>query len=341
MRRTVTKPTIKRRDMDAVLRCLVDEAIGPGEHAELLTKEAASYLGLAGGIALREYGRAVEVTVDALGLSQGGRVLVSPLTSATYRWALERRGITPVLYDVDPDTGTISAEALDSAAAGTVQAVVVDSPFGLALDIARYAEFPVPIIEDISYSLGAHRGDSPSGSCGRYVICLLEEDGVITAGGGALVLGRHSRAVGELRCAVDRAAGVPAMGNLNASLASTQLKHIDEFAERRRAIAEHYLRALSPGPHKALGGDDGSSSSFALFPVLISGSVRDAVKYARSKGVMTKPPFENSILNRYDVDASPFPNASALAMRTLLFPLYPVLKREEIERVAKVLATLP
>ena len=42
------KPTIKRRDMDAVLNCLVSEEIGPGELSATLVKQLSSYLGISG-----------------------------------------------------------------------------------------------------------------------------------------------------------------------------------------------------------------------------------------------------------------------------------------------------
>ena len=40
----VYRPTLKRRDMDAVLTCMVSDEIGPGSLAEQFSKEVARFL---------------------------------------------------------------------------------------------------------------------------------------------------------------------------------------------------------------------------------------------------------------------------------------------------------
>ena len=345
MQKSVYKPTIKRRDMDAVLNCLVDESVGPGEYTEVLSKQMASYLGLAGGIALREYRRAVELAIEASELESGDRVLVSALAPFVYGEIIERRGLVAEIHDVELETGNISYDSFERAAEIETKLAISVSPFGIPpnSDIAHIAS--CAIIEDVSRSLGSKSGESGesgnSGESGRYVVVSLEEDGIVTSGGGALVLARNRRGLGNLKSIADRLTGLSTLGNINASLAAIQLKHIEEFTTRRRSIAEAYVKALAPGRHRAPTAAGSETLSHVTFPVVLAGSQKEAARYARSKGVATAPVFENSIFVRQGLDGAKYPNAQALAMRSLLFPLYPMLKRDEVDRIAKVLRTLP
>jgi perosamine synthetase len=341
MTKTVTKPTIKRRDMDAVLNCLVDEALGPGEYSEALVRQLADELGCSGGLAFREYGRALEVTFEALAPAPGSKVLLSALAPAIYLEALARKQLEAVICDVDPRTGSLSQPMLAAAASDGIQAVVLDAPLGITPDADGFADAPIPIVEDISWSLGSTRGELSSGRIGRYVVMRLEEDGVITSGGGALVLARHKRAQGELNGSADRFGMLAILGNLNAALATVQFRHLGEFTERRRNIARIYAKSLERSRHAMPQGTDIESCACARFPVVLDGSRQDAVRYAKSKGVITQTAFPDSIFEKKGLDAEAYPAAATLVLRCLLFPLYPMLKREEVEHIAKVLATLP
>ena len=328
--------------MDAVLNCLVDETVGPGEYTESLAKQMAAYLGLAGGVALREYRRAVELAIEASDLVPGDRVLVSALAPFVYGEIIERRGLVAEICDIEVETGNIPYEAFEKAAENETKLAISISPFGIPpnSDIAHIAS--CTIIEDVSRSLGSKAGEAGnSGVSGRYIVVSLEEDGIVTSGGGALVLARSRRGLGNLRSIADRLTGLSTLGNINASLATIQLKHIEEFTSRRRSIAEAYVKALAPGHHRAPTSMEFETLSHVTFPVVLAGSQKDAARYARSKGVATAPAFENSIFVHQDLDGAKYPNAQALAMRSLLFPLYPMLKRDEVDRIAKVLRTLP
>lgn len=337
MQKAVSKPTIKRRDMDAVLNCLVDESIGPGEYTDLLTKQMASYLGVAGGLALREYRRCVELAFDAAGLQPGANVLLSALAHVVYAEVVEERGLQAIFSDVDRETGILSYESVDSAGEDEISLMAVEAPFGVPPDSERLQGASLPIIEDVSRSLGS----SSNGDRGHFVVMSLEEDGVVTAGGGALVLARTRRGVGSLNSSSERLSGLSRLGNINAALATVQLKHIEELTDRRRAIAAVYARSANGGSHQTPTAVNLETLSHVVFPVIVDGSRKETEKYAKSNGVATAPLFENSILVRRALDGSLFPNAQALALKSLLFPLYPMLKRDEVERIAKVLATLP
>ncbi|MBT3273200.1 MAG: DegT/DnrJ/EryC1/StrS aminotransferase family protein [Spirochaetales bacterium] len=338
---SIFKPTIKRRDMDAVLTALVEDKLGPGSVAQALIQQCADYLDVSGGLALREYRRAVDLAFDALEISVDQCVVVSPLAPLTYLNSLKCRGAKILYADVDPNTGCLTADSISSLMRFEPKAVLIDSPFGFVPDLNVISDLEIPIVEDVSASLGAHCFGRKCGSFGRYTVVSLEENCIVTAGGGAIVLSKTKRDLGQLRAAGENLDESSFLPDMNAALAGMQLKHIEEFILKRRDIAAAYSRSLMKGRHRTFIQDGDSENIFFSFPVVLEGSAREAVKYARSKKVTVKEAFSDSIISRFENDDSSCPNAQALHLRCILFPLYPMLSRDQVEQVSRVISSLP
>ena len=69
--------------------------------------------------------------------------------------------------------------------------------------------------------------------------------------------------------------------------------------------------------------------------------MKEARQYALKKSVDTHPAFAASIAALDDGPATNCSNARSLVLRCVLFPLYPMLGKRDVETVCKVLATLP
>ena len=327
--------------MDAVLSTLVDDRLGPGPVSGDFIKQCAGYTESSGGVAFREYRRAVEAVFDALEIGGDSSIIISPLAPRVYHDVIAERGVTPLYADVDTHTGCIAKSAVEKFLENQPAACLVDSPAGFVADLNSLSELKIPLIEDITTNLGGNSLGRKCGSFGRFVIASLEERNVITAGGGAFALGRTKRDVGILKKAVEAFDGTYFLPDLNAALASIQLRHIEDFISRRRDIAAAYSRSLAKGRHRTFIQDEESENVYYTFPVVFDGGVNDVMKYARNKRVMVEKAFENTCAFWSTSDVTTCPNANALYLRCVFFPLYPLLSSEQIERVARVLSTLP
>jgi perosamine synthetase len=338
---SIFKPTIKRRDMDAVLTSLVEDRLGPGARSEDLVRQCSLYLEVSGGLALREYRRAVDMALDAIEVEDGQNVVISPLAPRMYYDALSARGIAIRYADVELTSACLSAKTVAKCLDQRTAACIVDSPMGYVPDLASLVDMGIPVIEDVTTSIGSNCLGRKCGSFGRYTILGLEESGMITAGGGAIVFSQTKRDLGVLRKHVDSLDKTYLLCDVNASLASAQLKAIEEFITRRRDIAAIFTRALMKGKHRSLAQEGDSENVFYSFPVVLEGGVKEAMKYARSKKVPTKEAFSETTAGMIDFADVLCPNAQALSMRCILFPLYPMLTKDQVEQIARVLSTLP
>lgn len=303
-------------------------------------REVSYYLGLAGGVGLREYGRAIELTFEALELKKGDKVVISPLVPAEYKHAMEKVGIVPLYADVERDSGCLSARTVEPLLEQNPSAIVIHYPLGLIPDVDGLTALDIPLIEDISTAFGGNTGEKKCGRHGRYVILGLEADGIITVGGGAVILAGSRNDVAILKTALAAVGRTASMQDMNGALGLVQMKSLERFILARREIAGYYERSLLKTRHKSLTQDGESENVYYTFPVLLAGGMRDIQQYARKKQVITAPAFEHAVIAANGI-ANVCPNANALYLRCVVFPLYPSLKKQDAEHIAKVIASLP
>ncbi len=179
------KPTLRRRDMDAVLQTMVDEKIGPGERRKQFLKLMAEYLGLKDGIAVRSYTDALKAAITSLCLDSGDSIAVSVLSPEIYRTVINDLGYKMVLLDISSEDGCISStEALKAEREG-VKAIILHEPLSQLPVNFREGALNIPVIEDITQSIGSEYGKLKAGMTGCVVVCALEEESLISTGGGA------------------------------------------------------------------------------------------------------------------------------------------------------------
>ena len=328
--------------MDSVLTCMVSDNLGPGALSQRLVKDVAEYLGVDGGTAFREHHRAVSSAVDAIGLAKGSRVIISPLCPRVYREVFTEKEIETLFVDVEPETGCLDAEKIEKFAGQDIGAIVAHATLGFAPNMEALVEYGVPIIEDISQALGAHTGARRLGSYGNYIIVAMEPDGIVTSGGGVLLLGRSKKETSALSKIIENFPAELMLPDFNAALGITQIKNVERFIERRKEIAAVFSRAVMQSRHKMLIQKGEGENIFFSFPVILDSGMKDVQSYARKKGVETRPAFADSILTGIPPDSErDWPAARSLMLRCLLFPLYPTLTKTGIGLIERTLSTLP
>jgi dTDP-4-amino-4,6-dideoxygalactose transaminase len=327
--------------MDSVLNCLVSDAVGPGELGERLAKLTRETLGFDAALAFRSPVDALAVALEALGVARGAKVAASALSPAWYARAFETLGIEPVWLDVIADSALPGPEELEKARERGASVLVYRAPYGLIPDPAWFSELGMPLVEDVSASLGARFGERSAGSLGSFALVGLEQADVVTAGGGALLAAAARREGTVLRNLAERIPPELRLPDMNAALAIAQLKGLERAAERRREIRELLAQSLARTRHASLAQPgDGESAAFGL-PIVIGSGAKDARIYARKKDVDTAGAFDASVQAAGFVPEGECPRAAALVLRCVLFPLHPKIGKSGAQKLSRVLATLP
>jgi dTDP-4-amino-4,6-dideoxygalactose transaminase len=326
--------------MDTVLNCLVTDSVGPGEYLERFQRNAREALGFDYGFAVRGPSIALSLALDSLALSEGDTVAVPALAPAYYSEVLASRRLVPVFVDVAPD-----AAEPDLTSIGTLEprpkAFILYDALGILPEPEAVGALGIPVIEDMSTSLGAYRGESRAGSLGRVAILGLEPDSIVTSGGGALVLAFGKREGTVLRNLAETIDPEIRMTDYNAALGLAQLREMESTIARRRELAASFAQSLARTRHKLISQSGEGECGYWALPVSIASSVKDVMAYAKKKEVDSILAFEGSLVGKGLVPESSCPNARSIAMRCLLFPLHQRIGAASAQKIVKVLATLP
>ena len=351
--------TIRRKEMDAVLTCMVDEKIGPGELNGRLIQAVKEFMGADGVVALRSPALALGYALKALALEAGSGIMLSALAPSWQYQAVEQLGYKPVVLDVAEETGLVTASAVEAGAQAGGRLLLLHETMGIMPDMDAIMALGIPVIEDISQSVGAvlspalggEDGSAPdaassaarrAGSFGMYAIMGMEEFDTVTAGGGAVLMAPRRREWIVLKKYTDAAPRTDILPDINSALAWVQLKEYKRNEELRKKLFAVFQRSLMSGRNKTFVRESDEGSTIWSFPVVLGGSFKDAKQYASRKEIEIKSAYADSVIALKEEELSPqCMHAKSLFLRTVLFPLYPRLTNDSATKIAKVISTLP
>jgi dTDP-4-amino-4,6-dideoxygalactose transaminase len=213
----------------------------------------------------------------------------------------------------------------------------------------------VPILEDAAQAHGASAGGRRAGALGAaagFSFYPTKNLGALGDGGAVVTddadvaatvrsLRHHGSHPDDANDHV-RPGSTGRLDNLQAALLSVKLPHLDGWTEQRRRAAAWYRERLAglpvvvppPAP-------EAESEVFHLFAVEVDdrGRVRERLREAGvAAGVhYPRPAHLNRAWSELGQPGA-FPNAEALAGRTLSLPMFPGIEESEVDQVAEALA---
>lgn len=341
MKLPVYSSTIRRKEMDAVLTCMVSEKIGPGEMNQKLTQLVRESLAIEGATAFRSAAIALQYALKALDFPAGSGIILSALAPDWHYFAVKALGYEPVIADVDPETALITPQIAEEAVSRGGRLLLLHETLGFLPDMPGLLALNIPVIEDISQSVGAILAERHAGQFGIFSILGLEERDLLTGGGGAVLVAPARREAIVLKKLAEEAPITDILPDINSALAYVQLKELPRNAELRKDMNGLYVGSLMQGRHKTfIQGGEGQAAVYS-FPVILSSGLKEVKQYVNRKEIEIEATFSSSIAARLGDALEGAPNAKSLLMRCILFPLYPRLGSANAAKIAKILATLP
>jgi len=134
-----------------------------GPEVSAIEEEIALYCGTGYGIGVSSGTDALLISLMALGIGQGDRVLTSPYSFFATMGVILRLGAVPVFADIDPQTFCLNTqkvrEILEADKGKTVKAVIPVHLYGQCADMNGIMEsadqYRIPVIEDAAQAIGA------------------------------------------------------------------------------------------------------------------------------------------------------------------------------------------
>ena len=239
-----------------------------GPRVQKLEREWESYFGVPHAISVNSATSGLYAAVGAAGVGPGDEVIVSPYTMIASATAAVVFGAIPVFADIDPDIFCITAETIRQRLTPRTKAIIVVDLFGHPADMdeimALAAEHDLIVIEDAAQAPGAMYRGRPAGTLAHMGVFSLNYHKTIHCGeGGVVVTARadlaervqlirnHAEVVVE-RKGVENIVNMVGqnyrMTEIEAAIASEQLKKLEGLQTARVACAEYFDRHLAGLP---------------------------------------------------------------------------------------------
>ncbi len=271
-------PEIQGNEWKYVKECLDTGWVSSaGPFVSRFERELAAYAGAAEAVAVVSGTAGLHVALRAVGVEPGDEVLVSGLTFVAPVNAILYCQASPVLMDADPRTWQIDcdkvAEFLDRECdrrgdatynrrtGRRVRAIVAVHILGLACRMDRIVElarrYGLGVVEDAAEALGVRYQGRHVGTFGNIGVFSFNGNKIATAGGGGMLVTDNGRYAEHARYLTTQAKDDELeyvhgevgynyrLSNVQAAIGVAQLERIDEFVERKRAIAAAYHEAFS------------------------------------------------------------------------------------------------
>lgn len=302
----------------------------------------------------------MHLALKALDIVAGDEVITTAMTFIATASAIELAGAKPVLVDIEPDGATIDPRAVQAAITPRTKAIIPVHLYGQCadmdplLDIARNTG--IPVIEDAAQAHGAKYGYRFAGTMG-LISCFsfypgknlgaYGEGGLVATGDEKLAVKlRMLRDWGQDRKYHHLLKGFNyRMDSIQGAILGVKLKHVERWTERRRQIARWYGDALRHIPQLTAPVEmPDRRHVWHVYGVRVAAARRAGIIEALSKrGIGTGlhypvPVHLQPCFADLGYRAGDLPLAERHASTELSLPMYPELKKSQVDEVIDGLA---
>ena len=340
-----------------------------GPKTEEFEQSFCDYLGTRRCLGVTSWTMGNFITLKALGVGPGDKVLTTPLTYVATANTILHAGAEPIFADVDPVTGNLDPEKvkekLDQEKG--VKGIVVVHLYGQMADMSALhtltRERGMFLLEDCAHCVEGVRNEIRPGGLSDAAIFSFYATKNLTCGeGGAIVTNDEELADRltplrlhgvDLYAKDQRKAGLYRhwdmnvlgykcnMHDLSASILIPQLERIEDQRKKRQALCERYDELFQcVDGIKTISRLPGTVHAHHLYTIQTNPKKRNRFLNELSKrGVGVGVNFRNVHLmeyyrQNYGYAKGDFPCAEAIGDSTISIPLYPLLKHEEQDYVA-------
>ncbi|HYC62670.1 MAG TPA: DegT/DnrJ/EryC1/StrS family aminotransferase [Thermoanaerobaculia bacterium] len=349
-----------REELDDVARRVLQSGwyiLGP--EVDAFEAEFASYCGARHCAGVANGLDALQLILAAAGIGAGDEVIVPANTFIATWLAVSRSGATPVPVEPDRATHNLDPAAVEAATGAATRAIIAVHLYGQTADMTALSAIAkrhgLLLIEDAAQAHGATWQGRRAGSLadaaafsfypGKNLGAFGDGGAVTTDDAGLADRVRMLRNYGSrIKYEHEVQGGNSRLDALQAALLRVKLRRLDEWNERRRAIARRYSTELSSSPVGVPRAIDGADPSWHLY--VITSDRRDALAAElRDAGVGTliHYPIPPHLSNAYAAAGwrkGQFPVTEGLASSVLSLPIGPHLSPAQadfvIEQVRRV-----
>lgn len=275
----ISRPFFDERERDLLIKPLESGWVVQGPFVSKFQEDFAAFTGAKYAVATSNCTTALHLSLLALGIGKGDRVVVPSFTYVATANAVEAVGATPIFCDIDIRTFCMDVSVLEDILVADqekrIKAVITVNQFGLCSDLERIMElslrYEIKVIEDCACSFGAYLNGRHSGTFGHAGCFSFHPRKAITTGEGGMVTTDDAELASKLASLRDHGASksnrerhgqrgsffLPdfdvvgynfRMTDFQGALGVAQMEKAEIILDSRRTLAARYNEALQSFP---------------------------------------------------------------------------------------------
>jgi len=347
--------------VSSVVRRNMDWAIGP--EIEKFEMQLAKYVGTKFCLAFNSGTSALHASLTSIGLESKHEIIVPSFTFISTANSVLMAGGKPHFVDIEKDRYGIDPEQVESSISRNVKAILPVHYAGLPCKIEELRNIAnrkkIYLIEDAAESLGSKINKKKIGTFGDLSILSFAPNKVITTGEGGAVLTNSKQLFEKLKLIRSHgrlensnyfssslkprylALGYNwRMPSMVAALGISQLNRIEKLINMRRKNAKFLSTKIKKFSEVTLPPESKNSRHvFQLYSIMLPNFKRrmELMNFLTKKGIMTKvyfdPIHKTDFYKKIKFKKSSLQNTEEIANRILSLPLYPDLKKHELQYI--------
>ena len=365
--------SIKDDILAAVEGVLTTQYLIGGPELDAFERESAGYLGVRACMGCASGTDALWLAMAAAGVKPGERVITSPFTFFASASSITRCGGTPVFADIEATTMNLDPAAVQKLMTGPdrISAIMPVHLYGQCTDMDAFTaianEHGVIIIEDAAQAFGASWRGRKAGTLSLAAAFSFYPTKNLSAAGDAGAvstdneeLAAHVRRLrnhgSRQRYFHEEIGWNSRLDAIQAAVLRVKLKHIDQWNQRRRAIAGSYDKlfratglvkdsATTVEPQAPVALLQTRPEAFHIYhQYVIRAHRRDELRtFLTTRGIGSEiyypvPLHLQESFAYLGYKAGDFPESERAAAEALALPIFPELREDEQERVVAAIA---
>jgi len=364
---------IDDEDIDSVVNVLKGDYLTTGPFVSNFEQEIANYVGAKYAVTFSNGTAALHGACFAAGIGNGDEVITTPLTFAASANCVLYQGGQPIFADIDEKTYNIDPKEIEKKITRKTKAIIPvhftgqPAPLDEIYEIAK--KHNLIIIEDAAHALGATYKQKRIGSISDMTMFSFHPVKHITSGEGGIITTNNKEYYNKLL--QFRSHGITRdsskmfenhgpwyyemhflgynyrITDIQAALASSQLKKLDKFLDLRKKYVSMYNEAFKKITEISIPNqNENSSSSWHLYVIRLNleqltGNRKDIYNalFQENIGVNVHyiPVYLLPYYQELGYQQGLCPNAEKLYEEILTLPLFPAMSEKDVNDVIQAI----
>lgn len=233
-------------------------------------QQFADYVGTEHGIGCNSGTDALYLSLLALNFGPNDEVITASFTFFATAEVITLTGAKPVFVDIDPATFNLDPQLIEAAITPQTKAIIPVHLFGQPVNMTEVMaiaeKYNLAVVEDCAQATGAEWQGKRVGSWGKTgAFSFFPTKNLGGCGDGGAVTCQDPDLAANIRMLKEHgsrqryyheAIGINSrLDALQAAILKIKLKHLEDWNQQRRDLAQHYTELLQPLPNLILPGE--------------------------------------------------------------------------------------